>query len=148
MNRYLITALVACQLVASVLNGIAALEIPSIFSDHMVLQRDRPVAVWGWAVPEDVVTVEFDGNEAVLHFKPDVDLATSDGMPPRGFELGDGKQPFVKVDATLRDGAVVLSIPQRTPSTEIRYAWANWPKANVQSLNGLPIAPFRTTLPD
>ena len=69
-------------------------------------------------------------------------------MSPRGFEMGGGKQPFVEVDATLREGVVVLPIPQATSATEIRYAWANWPKANLQSLGSLPIALFRTTLRD
>ncbi len=38
------------------------LSMPRIFSDHMVLQRDRPVPVWGRAVPGDVVTVSFGGQ--------------------------------------------------------------------------------------
>ena len=25
----------------------AQVKLPSIFSDHMVLQRDKPIAVWG-----------------------------------------------------------------------------------------------------
>jgi sialate O-acetylesterase len=37
----------------------AALEMPSIFSDGMVLQRDRPIAVWGWADSGTSVAVEF-----------------------------------------------------------------------------------------
>jgi len=94
------------------------------------------------------VRAERHGNEVMLHFKPGTDLSTSDGMSPRGFEMGVGKQPFVEVEATLREGVVVLSISQGTTGIELRYAWANWPKANVQSLSGLPIAPFRTTLPD
>ncbi len=229
MNRYRIAALVACQILALVLNGIAGLEIPSIFSDHMVLQRDRPLTVWGWAVQGDVVTLEFSGStdnatasadglwemvlpsfpasadgrdpepfflvvqlhgydhpnrladwstlreqqaevvqsthraamavtidlgdqsdfhpvrkqpvgerlallarrhvygeesvvaeaprfvraerhgdEVTLHFKPSADLATSDEMSPRGFEMGDGKQPFVEVESTLREGVIVF----------------------------------------
>jgi sialate O-acetylesterase len=32
------------------------------FSDHMVLQRDRPVNVWGEAAPGEAVTVEFAGQ--------------------------------------------------------------------------------------
>ena len=33
------------------------------FSDHMVLQRDRPVPIWGWAKePGQVVTVSFNGQ--------------------------------------------------------------------------------------
>lgn len=38
------------------------LRLSSIFSDHMVLQQDFPVAVWGWAKPGTDVKVEFDGK--------------------------------------------------------------------------------------
>lgn len=37
----------------------AAVKMPSIFSDHMVLQRDKPVPIWGQANPGEEVTVEF-----------------------------------------------------------------------------------------
>jgi sialate O-acetylesterase len=40
----------------------ADLALPAIFSDHMVLQRDKPVPVWGWSTPGDEVTVEFAGQ--------------------------------------------------------------------------------------
>lgn len=35
----------------------ASVSMPSLFSDHMVLQRDIPVLVWGWAAPGEVVNV-------------------------------------------------------------------------------------------
>lgn len=37
----------------------AAVKMPSIFSDHMVLQRDKPIPIWGSAAPGEEVTVEF-----------------------------------------------------------------------------------------
>jgi len=40
----------------------ADVSIPSMFSDHAVLQRGMPVPVWGTATPGEVVTVEFDGQ--------------------------------------------------------------------------------------
>jgi sialate O-acetylesterase len=40
----------------------AGLNLPSIFSDHMVLQCDQPVPVWGWAATGGKVTVEFAGQ--------------------------------------------------------------------------------------
>lgn len=40
----------------------AGLVPASVFTDNMVLQRDRPVTVWGTAVPEEAVTVEFAGQ--------------------------------------------------------------------------------------
>ena len=46
------------------LDGInaAELKLASVFSDHMVLQRDMPVPVWGWANTAENVTVEFFGQ--------------------------------------------------------------------------------------
>ncbi|MBC8053918.1 MAG: sialate O-acetylesterase [Sphingobacteriaceae bacterium] len=38
----------------------AHVKLASIFSDHMVLQRDKPVPVWGWANPGEKVTVTFN----------------------------------------------------------------------------------------
>lgn len=40
----------------------AQLRLPAIFSDHMVVQADRPVAVWGWAAPGEKVTVSILGE--------------------------------------------------------------------------------------
>jgi sialate O-acetylesterase len=34
-------------------------RLPSLISDHMVLQRDIQVKVWGWADPGEAVSVEF-----------------------------------------------------------------------------------------
>lgn len=37
----------------------ADLKLASVLSDHMVLQRDKPVAIWGWADAGESVTVSF-----------------------------------------------------------------------------------------
>ena len=37
----------------------ADLKLAAVFSDHMVLQREKPVTVWGWADSGENVTVEF-----------------------------------------------------------------------------------------
>lgn len=39
------------------------LSLAGVFTDHMVLQRDQAVPVWGWAAPADEVTVEFAGQK-------------------------------------------------------------------------------------
>lgn len=41
-------------------------ELPSIFSDHAVLQRDQPVPVWGLADAGTKVTVEFAGQKKTV----------------------------------------------------------------------------------
>jgi sialate O-acetylesterase len=53
------------------LSAVADAQLPSanpllhpVFSDHAVLQRDRPIQVWGWARPRERVTVTFDASSA------------------------------------------------------------------------------------
>jgi sialate O-acetylesterase len=41
----------------------AEVTLPKLFGDNMVLQRDRPVPVWGWAEKGTPVTVTFAGQE-------------------------------------------------------------------------------------
>ena len=36
----------------------AAVRLPHIFGNHMVLQREQPIPVWGWADPKEQVTVK------------------------------------------------------------------------------------------
>ncbi len=43
----------------------AAITLPNVFSEHMVLQRGKTIPVWGWAEPGEAVTVRMEGNEAV-----------------------------------------------------------------------------------
>lgn len=44
-------------------NSFAAVQLPPIFSDGMVLQRDRPLPVWGTAVPGEKITVSLRGQQ-------------------------------------------------------------------------------------
>ena len=41
----------------------AAVRLPAVISDHMVLQAGKPAAIWGWAEPGEEVAVEFDGQK-------------------------------------------------------------------------------------
>ena len=40
--------------------GVARAEIrlPHVFGDHMVLQREKPLVIWGWGTPNETVTVQ------------------------------------------------------------------------------------------
>src|SRR5271163_605389 len=37
--------------------GFAEVKLPKVLSDHVVLQRDSPIHIWGWADPGEQVTV-------------------------------------------------------------------------------------------
>ncbi|MBM4111671.1 MAG: sialate O-acetylesterase [Phycisphaerae bacterium] len=53
--------------------ALGCIELPAVFSDHMVLQRDRPIMVWGRASPGAQVTVRFGDAD------PQECFASSDG---------------------------------------------------------------------
>ena len=48
----------------------AEVKLPAIFSDHMVVQADVPVAVWGWAEAGEEVAVTFGGQTKSAKAEP------------------------------------------------------------------------------
>lgn len=43
------------------LNSVMAeVKLPNLISDGMVLQRDRPIKIWGWASPDESIVVVFN----------------------------------------------------------------------------------------
>lgn len=70
-------------------NLMAEVKMPGIFTDNMVLQRDEPLLVWGWADNNEQVSVNFNGQKRVVRAsisgKWEVEL---NAMPPGGpFEM-------------------------------------------------------------
>ena len=55
--------------------------LPRVFSDHMVLQRDRPLPIWGWADPDEEVAVTLDDATATANAAP----ATTNTRAPIGW---------------------------------------------------------------
>lgn len=54
--------LTAAFLAAASVPAAADVRLPAAFGDRMVLQRDLPVPVWGWADPGEAVTVTLAGQ--------------------------------------------------------------------------------------
>ncbi len=63
MRRKKIAVLIT---LTATLNLFADLTLPTIFTDHMVLQRDQPVPVWGTAPPGSTITVMFADQQKTI----------------------------------------------------------------------------------
>ncbi|MFO0843425.1 MAG: sialate O-acetylesterase [Gemmataceae bacterium] len=61
MRRLLLSAIALSLTLAP---ARADVTLPGVLGSHMVLQRDKPVTIWGWADPGEEVTVSFAGHEA------------------------------------------------------------------------------------
>ena len=59
MLRVAVVAVLACLLPSAVF---AKVSLPKVVGSHMVLQRDVPLVIWGWAEKGEGVTVALDGD--------------------------------------------------------------------------------------
>ncbi|QDT05396.1 hypothetical protein K227x_37960 [Rubripirellula lacrimiformis] len=79
----------------------AELSVPNFFSDHMVLQRDRPAEIWGKATAGSEVNVQFKGNRSTV-------VAGPDGRWRVGVETG--KADAAGADLTIQSGSHRITI--------------------------------------
>lgn len=54
---FLVLCLIASQ------NNVAQIRLPKLIGDNMILQRDVPLKLWGWASPGEKVKVIFGGKQ-------------------------------------------------------------------------------------
>lgn len=47
-------------------NSHADVKLPEIIGDHMVLQRNEPVRIWGWADNKEKVTINFNNQKKIV----------------------------------------------------------------------------------
>jgi len=130
----------------------AEVRLPNVFSDHMVLQRDKPVKIWGWAAPGEKIKVVLAGTTAAA-------TATADGewkvaLPPLKaggpLELTVTGKNTVKITDILV-GEVWVCSGQSNMEFELKHALnaqqeikdANYPKLRMllvpRTPAGLPL---------
>ncbi len=64
-GRWLVVlAAVAVAVAVAAQDAAAEVRLPSIIGDHMVIQRDLPVKIWGWADPLEKVAVTLGDRQA------------------------------------------------------------------------------------
>ena len=90
----------------------ADVRLPHIFGDNMVLQRGKPVKVWGWAGPGEAVTVTFGPRKATATAGQDgkwqLELAPMEGgVKPREL-IAKGKASSVTCTDVLVGDVWVL----------------------------------------
>ena len=105
-------------------------SVPGVFANHMVLQRDMAVPVWGTAEPGQTITVTFGGQTKLATAAPDRSWGVYlDSLPvnPNGQQLtisiaGVTNLAFTNVVV----GDVWLASGQSN-----MYLWMNWPITNA-----------------
>jgi hypothetical protein len=128
----------------------AAPAVAKVFGDHMVLQREMPVPVWGTAKPGEKITVTFRGQKvstvAGTNGQWRVELAAMPGVKePQELTVAGADKVFHWADAVIEGDTVVVSSATIPQPVAVRYAWSvNRAWANLFNMDGLPAQPFRT----
>jgi hypothetical protein len=112
----------------------------SLFSDHMVLQRDAAVPVWGTAEPASEVTVQLAGQSVTTKagndgiWKLSLKPLTASATPAELTVSGDGKTVTIKHGRPSRFLRKARRDPRRPRKTRIiphDSADGRRPKANL-----------------
>ncbi len=131
-----------------------------LFSDHAVLQRDRPVPVWGWTTPGRTVTVRFDQKNTTAKSDADGRWQAEIGPFPAGGPhtltvIETGGQSVTRKDILF--GEVWLCSGQSNMEWRMNYginnrdaekAAANFPEIRLLTIpHAVSAAPLQTVDP-
>src|SRR5690242_14605614 len=42
----------------------AQIRLPKVFNNHMVMQQEKPLVVWGWASPNEAIKIQLGSESA------------------------------------------------------------------------------------
>jgi sialate O-acetylesterase len=136
--RLFATTCVALLLAAGLLT--ANVRLPQVLSDHMVLQREAPVRIWGWADPGESVTVSFAGQTSATRANESGKWETFlNPMPaggPHDLTIA-GRNRIVLADVLIGDvwiasGQSNMVWPvQRSDNADTEAASADYPRLRV-----------------
>lgn len=108
------------------------LELSGLFSDHAVLQREMPIAIWGWAAPGTTVEANLGEGRAV------------------GFgRTGDDGKFLIRLAPQPAGGPWKLEVKQGRERIELQdlYIGEVW-LAGGQSNMEMPLGGFQTPIPE
>ncbi|RWU04831.1 sialate O-acetylesterase [Pedobacter chitinilyticus] len=63
MNKHSKAVLTLGLFLSISFSALAKVKLPQIFGSNMVLQRDEPIRIWGWANVGEKITVNFKGSD-------------------------------------------------------------------------------------
>jgi sialate O-acetylesterase len=65
MNKCILSfyvAFVSMIILLTTFSAFAGVRLPQLVSNHMVLQRNMNINIWGWALPGEKVSIRFNGK--------------------------------------------------------------------------------------
>ena len=97
--------ILAILMIVTTSSASADISTSAVFGDSMVLQREKPIHIWGWVEPEASVTVALAGNEVTATSDADgrfdVDLPKMEAGGPHELSIKSGGDTVQFSDALI-----------------------------------------------
>jgi hypothetical protein len=125
--------------------ALADVQLSKIFSDHMIVQQNQPIRVWGQAAPGEEVSITFSDQNGTG--KAGADGKWRIDLPAL---KADGKVHTMTVKGantiTLNYGKSVLVWNDKVKApTHVRFGYESNPAGiNLYNREGFPASPFTT----
>ncbi len=109
-----------------------------MFQNHMILQRDKKVRIWGTAEPGETVTITVQGSEASCT----ADAARLGGL---AITLDGTPLDLTDIPAAAEGSTVTLTSPlfKEGAEAEVCLASTGWYRVNLYSSADLPARPAK-----
>lgn len=116
-------------------SGFANVSVNALFADHMVIQRDTKIQIWGWADANEMVAVETSWGAKA---KVVTSLSGTWRVDVKSQKTGGPYQITIFSKNKIEVWNSSISNP-----VKVRYAWSSNPEgANLYNKEGLPAAVF------
>lgn len=89
---------------------------------------------------------ESSNSELILRFDYAEQGFKVNGEEITNFEIAGADERYVPAKAVIRGNAIVLSSEEVRFPSAARYMWMDYAEVTLFGVNGLPVAPFRTSL--
>ncbi len=97
------------------LTAMAETRLANIFGDHMVLQQDKPLTVWGWAEPGAKVTVTLtEDRDDAVEAAGEGALRRERPEPKKSKVESEFKTPKVRLTCVQEDAPAQSTVKQQT----------------------------------
>ena len=89
-------------------------------------------------------SMKVENDKVILTFDNADGLKSSDGKPLTWFAISGADGKFVAANAVIKKNKLIVSSPEVTNPTTVRFAWDEKAMPNFVNAAGLPATPFRT----
>lgn len=146
-----------CIILFSISDLHAKVKLPAILGDHMVLQQQTTVKLWGESTPKAKINIKTSWNNKTYTAASDnigIIVLSWGGSKVEAWMSREAISPFIagedkvfhpaKAEIETRTARLAVSCKDVPNPVAVRYAYKNYVETSIFSIYGIPVTPFRT----